>query len=101
MPLSVDVSGDGEGQRDGERGEDRQQRPDFGVRDPHESEAERDRHQPEERGRDQREHDRIHRANLPVGYGRAMRSCAPMSVRVTSALAKPASSGSRSSSASS
>ena len=59
----VRLAGD-ERERHRERGDHGQQRTSLRVRRPREREAEAHRHRAEERGRDESEHDRVHRAKL-------------------------------------
>jgi hypothetical protein len=58
--ADLDVVHGDEGKRDGKGREDRPQRPGLGIRRTGEREPDRDRHRPEERGRGEREHDRVH-----------------------------------------
>ena len=76
--AEVDVAGDDERQRHHERRQDRQQRAGLRVRARDEREPDRDRHRAEERGRGDREHDRVHRANLSSPTAPGVRLTIPL-----------------------
>jgi hypothetical protein len=70
-----------ERQRHRERGQDRQQGSDLGVRDAAEGEAKRDRHGSEEEGRGEREQDGVH--------GASVRGCRAQGLEVKSPRKRP------------